>query len=138
RHTRSKRDWSSDVCSSDLGRILTHFRIHSAIRSDGKKIGRTDVKTEIRYRSIQYLTGGESISQLKVFHTEITAILYIVTGRLIFNRRGICIRRHQFPIRILRTPCIQGSYAHRTGKGIEIGELSGQVKEIIPLGSIEK
>src|SRR5699024_11948236 len=25
RHTRSKRDWSSDVCSSDLGRIVSLF-----------------------------------------------------------------------------------------------------------------
>src|SRR5699024_11966486 len=25
RHTRSKRDWSSDVCSSDLQGILCHF-----------------------------------------------------------------------------------------------------------------
>src|SRR5699024_11788742 len=24
RHTRSKRDWSSDVCSSDLGELLGH------------------------------------------------------------------------------------------------------------------
>src|SRR5699024_11894935 len=24
RHTRSKRDWSSDVCSSDLGEILSY------------------------------------------------------------------------------------------------------------------
>src|SRR5699024_11474057 len=24
RHTRSKRDWSSDVCSSDLGRTVGH------------------------------------------------------------------------------------------------------------------
>src|SRR5699024_11699894 len=24
RHTRSKRDWSSDVCSSDLGAMLLH------------------------------------------------------------------------------------------------------------------
>src|SRR5207249_5488692 len=27
RHTRSKRDWSSDVCSSDLGQAKSH-RIH--------------------------------------------------------------------------------------------------------------
>src|SRR5699024_11881064 len=25
RHTRSKRDWSSDVCSSDLGRFFCFF-----------------------------------------------------------------------------------------------------------------
>src|SRR5699024_11770537 len=26
RHTRSKRDWSSDVCSSDLDRLLANMR----------------------------------------------------------------------------------------------------------------
>src|SRR5207249_7095365 len=25
RHTRSKRDWSSDVCSSDLGHLVGYF-----------------------------------------------------------------------------------------------------------------
>src|SRR5699024_11755896 len=29
RHTRSKRDWSSDVCSSDLFRSLAAIRNHS-------------------------------------------------------------------------------------------------------------
>src|SRR5699024_12046097 len=29
RHTRSKRDWSSDVCSSDLARVVPHpFFLH--------------------------------------------------------------------------------------------------------------
>src|SRR5699024_11250842 len=32
RHTRSKRDWSSDVCSSDLGRNLGHVT-HTAERA---------------------------------------------------------------------------------------------------------
>src|SRR5699024_11977406 len=36
RHTRSKRDWSSDVCSSDLENVIvsladkiTHFHLHN-------------------------------------------------------------------------------------------------------------
>src|SRR5699024_12185699 len=29
RHTRSKRDWSSDVCSSDLGHpVCSHWPVH--------------------------------------------------------------------------------------------------------------
>src|SRR5699024_12746787 len=32
RHTRSKRDWSSDVCSSDLG----DNRVHSSPHADGR------------------------------------------------------------------------------------------------------
>src|SRR5207249_8113308 len=30
RHTRSKRDWSSDVCSSDLFVRAGHFTVHSS------------------------------------------------------------------------------------------------------------
>src|SRR5947209_17972508 len=32
RHTRYWRDWSSDVCSSDLALALEHFRIEAAAR----------------------------------------------------------------------------------------------------------
>src|SRR5699024_11281333 len=36
RHTRSKRDWSSDVCSSDLGTFTTKdFLVLEAIDQDG-------------------------------------------------------------------------------------------------------
>src|SRR5699024_11390614 len=35
RHTRSKRDWSSDVCSSDLGR---QFRLAAAVCVTGAGI----------------------------------------------------------------------------------------------------
>src|SRR5699024_11627517 len=33
RHTRSKRDWSSDVCSSDLDPYQTHTHIPNCTRS---------------------------------------------------------------------------------------------------------
>src|SRR5699024_12192771 len=36
RHTRSKRDWSSDVCSSDLDNIARMFKMAIAY---GEKIG---------------------------------------------------------------------------------------------------
>src|SRR5207249_5303216 len=34
RHTRSKRDWSSDVCSSDLARMLRNFKVPAAQAED--------------------------------------------------------------------------------------------------------
>src|SRR5207249_5454951 len=56
RHTRSKRDWSSDVCSSDLQKLhggeVDSFRDHriamafavAALRAEGEtKISRADV-----------------------------------------------------------------------------------------------
>src|SRR5207249_9684326 len=49
RHTRSKRDWSSDVCSSDLGGVRTLFRMPdllslglgggSLVSDDGAAVG---------------------------------------------------------------------------------------------------
>src|SRR3989440_5999437 len=47
RHTRSDRDWSSDVCSSDLGEINTNYHVarlevDELVRAgaDGLQIGR--------------------------------------------------------------------------------------------------
>src|SRR6266536_776551 len=40
RHTRSTRDWSSDVCSSDLGEVLEHRR--DAMASRGAWPGKGD------------------------------------------------------------------------------------------------
>src|SRR5690606_39490818 len=49
RHTRFSRDWSSDVCSSDLGRHLSHRRLPSgqrpacpgrADRSEERRVGK--------------------------------------------------------------------------------------------------
>src|SRR5438874_9040669 len=34
RHTRSLRDWSSDVCSSDLGEVACASRTTTAIRAE--------------------------------------------------------------------------------------------------------
>src|SRR5207249_5723941 len=42
RHTRSKRDWSSDVCSSDL-QIRTHYR---ELVVEGPRIVRPDLRSE--------------------------------------------------------------------------------------------
>src|SRR5438067_7852639 len=52
RHTRSKRDWSSDVCSSDLkaldGRIRAHRRFGTAVvlYGDGKRVDVVTARTE--------------------------------------------------------------------------------------------
>src|SRR5699024_11838393 len=36
RHTRSKRDWSSDVCSSDLDLIVEDGRAKGVVTEDGE------------------------------------------------------------------------------------------------------
>src|SRR6266704_6355422 len=51
RHTRSKRDWSSDVCSSDLASVLTMISapcrsdssrpaVNAAARSEERRVGK--------------------------------------------------------------------------------------------------
>src|SRR5207249_8643013 len=40
RHTRSKRDWSSDVCSSDLGKVHGHGHSRRAVFISGRELFR--------------------------------------------------------------------------------------------------
>src|SRR5699024_11312201 len=40
RHTRSKRDWSSDVCSSDLGSLHTLDEVKMKLRENIQRIRR--------------------------------------------------------------------------------------------------
>src|SRR6266513_5807191 len=54
RHTRSKRDWSSDVCSSDLsasrtsvGQPARDHRSHRPDRGGGGKIGRASCRERV-------------------------------------------------------------------------------------------
>src|SRR5699024_11272133 len=37
RHTRSKRDWSSDVCSSDLNIVQEHYEVHYIVLRASKE-----------------------------------------------------------------------------------------------------
>src|SRR5690349_22368455 len=46
RHTRSLRDWSSDVCSSDLGRVSLKSPKHEVI---GRPIRRIRCRSSIRH-----------------------------------------------------------------------------------------
>src|SRR6267378_6266154 len=58
RHTRSLRDWSSDVCSSDLGLSLTEFAVLEVLHHKGPlRLG------EIRDRIL--LTGASTTYVVK-------------------------------------------------------------------------
>src|SRR6266403_6047068 len=51
RHTRSLRDWSSDVCSSDLGlRLNTHFHASKASEKKVHLVAESDCRTELLRR----------------------------------------------------------------------------------------
>src|SRR5699024_11850524 len=54
RHTRSKRDWSSDVCSSDLPIPGPVFRAMGITTDAIRKI--VDFKTDITREAMEYIT----------------------------------------------------------------------------------
>src|SRR5699024_8157260 len=65
RHTRSKRDWSSDVCSSDLG--ITDERIHEVVKLLGmekpikEKVGKYSLDMRQRLGIAQALLHAPSV-----------------------------------------------------------------------------
>src|SRR5207249_8585803 len=79
RHTRSKRDWSSDVCSSDLVerlRVDTVFlalplEAHRTMLSVLKEVGRTVADVRVVPDLLQHITfraGVEDLDGLPVVH----------------------------------------------------------------------
>src|SRR5207249_7464807 len=75
RHTRSKRDWSSDVCSSDLSGLGARRR-HRAHGGDGfgggaERQGRTtDAKEQVDGQGGGVGSGGEGDGEQRHPHAE--------------------------------------------------------------------
>src|SRR5699024_11693472 len=63
RHTRSKRDWSSDVCSSDLNQTIDldeQMNIDVLNADEGKKNNnQSSIVLKIRYKDIDFLLMGD-------------------------------------------------------------------------------
>src|SRR5699024_5609207 len=69
RHTRSKRDWSSDVCSSDLrGTSSAHQNPFIAI----KRTDTNENQGEVYGFSLVY--SGNFLAQVEVDHYEVTRV----------------------------------------------------------------
>src|SRR5699024_12011297 len=78
RHTRSKRDWSSDVCSSDLNRIRIHDLRHSHasylinkgfdIQIISKRLGHS--KTSMTYDVYGHLYPNKEDEAIEVMEKE--------------------------------------------------------------------
>src|SRR5699024_11229198 len=65
RHTRSKRDWSSDVCSSDLPRPALAHRRESSLHPDCRSAARSLYQSEIGRESCRGgVKGGEPADAL--------------------------------------------------------------------------
>src|SRR5207249_6627246 len=63
RHTRSKRDWSSDVCSSDLAHLLSLFEFDPEVpqirfHANGLLLaaGPANPKSDRRFRASEHLS----------------------------------------------------------------------------------
>src|SRR5699024_11901197 len=69
RHTRSKRDWSSDVCSADLtsGKIY-HLKDLFKQGSDYVNVLSNHVKQQIKARDIPILNDFDKISKNQDFY----------------------------------------------------------------------
>src|SRR6266536_3501818 len=68
RHTRSTRDWSSDVCSSDLGHTVTHRIIEREMeplercpRSEERRVGKECRSRWSAYQQKKKGAGGRSL-----------------------------------------------------------------------------
>src|SRR5699024_1110317 len=74
RHTRSKRDWSSDVCSSDLdtslfSRSLRDQSLRSQLAEPGERI--------VLY--VGHLAGEKQVSDLEVIH-DLPGVRLVIVG----------------------------------------------------------
>src|SRR5207249_8083897 len=72
RHTRSKRDWSSDVCSSDLfsSRVLRHVNDVEEKLVDAVAFGLKvhDLAVQFHHRSEERRVGKECRSRWSPYH----------------------------------------------------------------------
>src|SRR5207249_5778779 len=94
-HTRSKRDWSSDVCSSDLpGAVVTALFIRMAKLDLASTIGVTRVVAagvihRIGIRAAVGLRTGQDVVRIgHVTHTVHDALLFRQIGRASCRERG--------------------------------------------------
>src|SRR5256884_3775566 len=67
RHTRCSRDWSSDVCSSDLGGLRSAAKA-AKTASDEADIGEVDVAIDDVGRSEERRVGKECRSRWSPYH----------------------------------------------------------------------
>src|SRR5699024_12216094 len=72
RHTRSKRDWSSDVCSSDLNcDLITSLDTYVDFMPKGVNKGST-LKKLVEYLSVEeskILVAGDTMNDLALYET---------------------------------------------------------------------
>src|SRR5690349_24761819 len=73
RHTRSLRDWSSDVCSSDLG-LVARANFAEFIKGE-LRVDALDAKFEVLLRSEERRVGKECRSRWLPYHLKKIALV---------------------------------------------------------------
>src|SRR5690625_6918497 len=66
RHTRWPRDWSSDVCSSDLAekRVKTNLTLEAIIEAEDIQVEEQDVEEELEQMASMYNLEVDQIKQM--------------------------------------------------------------------------
>src|SRR5699024_12735078 len=84
RHTRSKRDWSSDVCSSDLGE--TKLMMEKIMKWTGKA-------QDLNYVSLRYfnVAGARETAEIGEDHRPETHLIPIILQTALGQRSHITI-----------------------------------------------
>src|SRR5207249_7922619 len=86
-HTRSKRDWSSDVCSSDLGRLagLQHVLLPGRQLNPALGLGLQLLGGRRRRQANGVLAHAEAVPQLAQSHgrglAEVALLRHIIQDR---------------------------------------------------------
>src|SRR2546422_4014093 len=92
RHTRCSRDWSSDVCSSDLpfrlqGTVMSNLWLDRALQSEGIRLLRAPVGDKYVLEEMQkggYVLGGEPSGHI-IFLENATTGDGLLTGLLVLD-----------------------------------------------------
>src|SRR5579885_2399093 len=84
RHTRSKRDWSSDVCSSDLR--MVQGKVEHPVSSAGAAVDSTD---RLAGEKLAHREAAERHDDLRLDRRDLTLQKMIARGDLV--RLGIAI-----------------------------------------------
>src|SRR5699024_11349367 len=91
RHTRSKRDWSSDVCSSDLNELYEQYGryiYHLCLKLTRNKEEAEDVMQDVWVKVIRYEDKLADIDNIKGWLTTICMNTFREIGRASCRDRG--------------------------------------------------
>src|SRR5690606_40362806 len=67
RHTRFSRDWSSDVCSSDLPKLVAHFQqFNLEIQFSSIKLDRKNIIADLAAQQVDFVIDLEQVLGEKI------------------------------------------------------------------------